>query len=373
MKKFIVCADLHITEKMPYGATDRIEELLKAWGEVCLCATNHKIKDIVIAGDIFDDINVSPASLEIFSEMMRRSFDINKWVISGNHDIDECGRSIVKGISNLWMWPAYRSPIGSPSPWSSNYFIHSITANVDLIMFDFHRSYLDLQTNIDEAIEESNTQKRIFIGHQPIEGMEMSGSTVCINGMPKSWLTNKGIIGKNFDLVLMGDFHKRQKLKGSVEGYYVGNLIQHSFRDEGAIPSFTVVEIEGNEINVDMIDSRAPRFHTIRYIEGEADPDLKGITRKSYIRILVVGTQEYVNSIDTNKVHEKIVSLFNPIKILIPSPIITCSAPNLQGVSISRLMSDKELVEKIISTSNTDLPDKELYEVGIEYLDKAKQ
>jgi hypothetical protein len=97
------------------------------------------------------------------------------------------------------------------------------------------------------------------------------------------------------------------------------------------------------------------------------------ITNNGYIRISVIGTQSYVDSININKVRDEIIEKYTPKKILLSNPTVTCSVPKLESMVVSRLMNDEELVDKIISTGNSLLPDKLLYDTGIKYLRRARE
>ena len=370
--KFIACADLHITDKMPYSddKNDRQNELLNAWKEVCDCAREHGSNTILIAGDVFDDINISPKAFDIFSAMLDISKGMTKIVISGNHETDESGGAFVKTLAHI---PSIDTGIISPSSKISGWRIVSLY-NVDLVIFDFYNSFTNLLIGIREALKKTNPNKiKIMVGHQSVVGMEMRNSTICTQGIPQNWFNRKGIIGENFDLVLMGDFHKAQKLKSDVEGYYLGSLIQHSFRDEGTTPSFRLIDIQENKISTKQININCPKFHTIQFIEGKLEPNLDVISKNGYIRVTIVGTQSYIDSKPTNKLKELIELKCKPKKLMISNPTVTCSVPTLETVAVSRLMNNEELIEKIISTDNNKLPTKLLYYVGIKYLKRSQQ
>jgi DNA repair exonuclease SbcCD nuclease subunit len=369
--KFIACGDLHISEKMPYSnkGQDRCYELLSAWNQVCIEARRQQIRHIVITGDIFDDINVSPRAMEVFDTIVNQSSDITKIIVSGNHEIDEEGNSVIKSIAHM----ARHLNLISPSPCEKNTVVH-FRNDTDLFLFDYHHSYQELKASIRESLRMSDAEYKIFIGHQPIEGMEMREAKFCTHGLPKKWFEKKGIIEKNFDLVLMGDFHRMQILKGKVEGYYTGSLIQNSFRDEGSTPGFLIVNLDGEySTEVKIVPIRCPQFHTVRFIEGKPEPDLRYLTKGGYIKITIIGTQKYVDSINIRRINDEIIGKYEPIKVLLSNPTITCSIPEIKDMTVSRLMSDGELVEKIISTDEeSTLPDKLLYDVGIKYLKQAK-
>lgn len=366
--KLIACGDIHITDKMPYSSkeSDRSDQLLNAWGQMINKANEEEIKIIIITGDTFDDINVSPRAFEIFTLMLTMAQGKEIIIIAGNHECDEEGNAIVKQMGNF-----ISTGIVSVEP-GMKYSVIRADKDHDFLLFDYHHSHYELNVSIRKALRESGMPYKIFVGHQPIEGMEMRDSVLCTHGIPKKWFKKNGLIGKNFSLVLMGDFHRPQSLKGDIEGYYTGSLIQHSFKDEKGESSFLVVDTEEGTVEAIPID--APKFHTLRFIEGKKRPDPKALTKGGYIKIIMIGTQEYIDSIDIKEVTEKIVDEYKPIKLLVSNPTITDSIPSVSEVSVSRLMNDEELVEKIISNDQgSTLPDKLRYDTGIKYLRRVRE
>ena len=369
--KFIVCGDIHITDKMPYSSkqNDRSKELEAAWSEVCKAAREENIKYIVIVGDVFDDINASPKSFAIFSKMMEMSKGIHKIMVAGNHEVDEDGNAIVKELGDYEKDLSITCPLPEHK---SRCF--PISDDADLLMFDYHHSYADLKISIREMLRKSKAAYKIFVGHQPIEGMEMRDTMLCTHGIPKSWFKKNGIIAKNFDMVLMGDFHRMQILKGDVEGYYTGSLIQQSFRDEGGDNSFLIVDLDGEySAEVSFRYTHAPKFHTLKFVEGKIDPDIRELSKNCYVKITVTGTQEYIDSINIEEVKKEVIEKYEPISLIVSNPTITGSIPAIENSSVSRLMSDEELVDKIVSSDISILPDKLRYDVGIKYLRRARK
>jgi DNA repair exonuclease SbcCD nuclease subunit len=369
--KFMVCGDLHITDKMPYSSkqNDRSKELEAAWGEVCKAARKESIEHIIIVGDVFDDISVSPKAFATFSKMMEMSKGIHKIMVAGNHEIDEEGNALIKELGDYEKDLAITCPLPKHK---SRCF--PISDDADLLMFDYHHSYTDLKVSIRDTLRKSKAAYKIFVGHQPVEGMEMRDAMICSHGIPKVWFKKNGIIAKNFDMVLMGDFHRMQILKGDVEGYYTGSLIEHSFRDEGGDASFLIVNLDGEySAEVKFEYTNSPKFHTVRFIEGKLEPDLRRLTKGGYVKIIVIGMQEYVDSIDLEEIRKEIIEKYSPISMITSNPTITCSIPRPEEMAVSRLMNDEELVEKIISTDKSKLPDKLRYDVGIKYLRRARE
>lgn len=91
MDKFIVTGDLHFRSENPRSRKDNYRDaLLAKLYEVFQIAQDHRVKAIIIPGDIFDSSNVSlPTIIKLahFLEACKENFAIDVLVISGNHDL----------------------------------------------------------------------------------------------------------------------------------------------------------------------------------------------------------------------------------------------------------------------------------------------
>ena len=127
-------------------------------------------------------------------------------------------------------------------------------------------------------------------------------------------------------------------------------------------------------MDVTFYPTHCPRFQTLRFTEGKPEPDLRTLTEGGYVKITVIGTQEYIDSLEMAEIKAKVLEDYKPINLIMSNPTITGSIPTTDEVAVSRLMSDEELVEKIIATDESSmLPDKLRYDVGVKYLRRAKK
>jgi hypothetical protein len=113
-------------------------------------------------------------------------------------------------------------------------------------------------------------------------------------------------------------------------------------------------------------------------VEGKQDVlDTSKLTTESYIKMVVAGSKEFVDSIDVDKVTKRIVSGFNPKKLIMSGPVIT-SEPIMQSNGHMRVidprMSEEKIVEHVLMMDNQNqLPTKMLYEAGVKYLKEARR
>jgi len=373
--RLIAIGDIHISDNIPYSSqtNDRLQnELMGAMNQVMVVCKEEDINHVVVAGDIFDRIDISPREMEAFKKFVRmaQDHDVQLFMISGNHEVDEEGNAVIKGLAELMGFKHAATPTLITPPCGHKWMNVSVGHDFELCLFDYHHLQQELFDDIRKALKASETDTRIFVGHQPVETMLMSNSIACTYGVPAVWFDSAGIIGKNFNISIMGDFHRTQYLPDG--GIYTGSLIQNSFKDEGSTPSYHIVDTVKKTITSKPI--KCPRFHVIRIVEGRAGgPDYDALTKGGYIRISMIGTKEFVEGFNLDELKEKIIDEYSPIKLMLANPTITCSIPKVEDMFVTRLMSDEELVERIIKKKETELPEKMLYEAGVKYLRRARE
>jgi DNA repair exonuclease SbcCD nuclease subunit len=364
--RFLVLADVHINENMPYNRKghNRLEEevypaLLGSIGQALI----RKVDIIIIAGDLFDSIRVSPAELEILERYMlevENSGIKDIIAIAGNHEVDESGKAVVHKLYKKEGLECYYGH------WVRT-IQHSKKDIVSFFFLDFCHTLRDVRVKLRDMIKSDVPGKRILIAHQPVEGAWFK-ATKSINGIPRTWFKKTGIIGKHFDFCVFGDFHKHQQLPYK-KGIYVGNLTQNDFRDEDNPPQMVIVDTE--DFSLEVIDSFAPTFHTLRIVQGFV-PDYSSIRKGSYIRVIVEGKKKFVREFDKDKLKKKLVAKYKPKMILMAEPTILANvkAPRRKA---RRSVSDEELVSDVIrKDSDTTVSDRLLYDCGVNYLRKAR-
>lgn len=89
--KLIHCADLHLDSKMnthlsPQKAKERKTELLHTFTRMVDYAKDENVKDILIAGDLFDTRKVSATASSMVLEVIQKNENITFYYLRGNHD-----------------------------------------------------------------------------------------------------------------------------------------------------------------------------------------------------------------------------------------------------------------------------------------------
>ena len=89
--KLIHCADLHLDSKMnthlgSQKAKERKTELLHTFTRMIDYAKDENVKQILIAGDLFDTRKVSATASNMVLELIQKNDDISFYYLRGNHD-----------------------------------------------------------------------------------------------------------------------------------------------------------------------------------------------------------------------------------------------------------------------------------------------
>lgn len=91
--RFIHCADLHLDSRMTSNLTkekarERKKELLLTFERMVRYAAENRVDAILIAGDLFDTVNISATARHAFWDAVCGHSDITFYYLKGNHDTD---------------------------------------------------------------------------------------------------------------------------------------------------------------------------------------------------------------------------------------------------------------------------------------------
>lgn len=159
--RFIHCADLHLDSRMEthlnrFQAQNRREELLRTFSRMADYAVSNQVQSILIAGDLFDSIHPSAASMETVLHCIQEHPMVDFLYLPGNHDEQIAARftALDTWPDNLWILSAetdsfrYQHRIitqkkygnviitGLPDYASASFTIPSLSADaINLVMF----------------------------------------------------------------------------------------------------------------------------------------------------------------------------------------------------------------------------------------------
>lgn len=221
MSNILLFSDAHVhAHKKSF---DRLKDCLTALDWVFETAKKHKIKDIVFAGDLFQDrqkIDVATYSLTFDSLFKYCDGSINLWLLLGNHD----------------MWYHDKWDISSVLPFSAlpnvTVINKACTLEVNGKEIDFLPYVRDPIEHLQELSRGIKTRKglKILIGHLAIHGAELN---TLYHSLADVVLEHDGDMVKvgpdlftAWDKVFLGHYHGAQKIE-NIE--YIGSPLQLTF------------------------------------------------------------------------------------------------------------------------------------------------
>lgn len=255
--KIAITADLHahdytsFARTLPDGMNSRLKRCLDALEQLFNYCRKNTIPNIWFLGDLFHarskiDIAVYTAVYELL-KIWREQGREKILMAVGNHDQYLKDGSINSSIPLIELIRA----------WDIPGFIDSGDRKFGISILPYMTSAEQIRTVIDTYFLKQYPEgmKKILLAHLPI-----SGAKVGSGFHPREEATLEDIQAEEWDLVLLGHYHRRQRLADNV--WYVGAPIQQDFGDEGNPDGFMVLDTETLELEAVPIVSE--RFVTVK-------------------------------------------------------------------------------------------------------------
>lgn len=267
-------ADWHLGKKLNENIEliDVQEHLLQ---QILDILNEEKLDVFVLAGDIYQTIQVSDEATRLLNEFLREAVlkhrDTYFILINGNHDPAEklnFGSDLM--VENLKIISRL------------NYNNLPISINKDGIIYDFYpipfyrvndyrfqpsindsiRETKDIYQHIFKQLKLNKQHKNILITHTAIDFMNRQERT----DSEEDTYGNVGLVPSDlfsdFDLVLLGHYHKYQKLSDNI--YYSGSIYKYSEREYNHKKGILIHDLENNKSSfVPLTPSK-----DLHYIEG---------------------------------------------------------------------------------------------------------
>lgn len=255
--KLIHCADLHLDSKMnthlgSQKAKERKTELLHTFTRMIDYAKDENVKQILIAGDLFDTRKVSATASNMVLELFQKNDDISFYYLRGNHDQNSFIGGMEEIPANLKLfdedWTYYR--IGGDGD-----------KKICIAATEASLSDIDL---VCRKLSLESEEVNIVLMH----GQE-AGSGSADGVIPLKELRNK-----NIDYLALGHVHFYKKAELDARGVYCypGCLEGRGF-DECGEHGFVLVDIdtESGKVQADFIPFASRKLY-------EVEVDVKGCT-----------------------------------------------------------------------------------------------
>jgi DNA repair exonuclease SbcCD ATPase subunit/DNA repair exonuclease SbcCD nuclease subunit len=368
IKKIYHLADIHIK------VLDRHEEYYEIFDKLIIYLKNEIEEDkeenklVVICGDIFHtrDRLVSE-TVVLFHYLIENLTKILPVVlIPGNHD-SFTHNDRMDIITGLYKIKKYNNLFFFNTPGIYTY------ENL-LISYSNDTKFIKHSSISSSKLKDYDYSISLYHG--------LVNGAVYDNGLTVSASSSNNVLNTNsfdgYDLVLLGDIHKRQFIKPHIA--YSGSLIQQSHKEsqfEHGLIKWTFQDeddldnsIKSESINIDNDYS----FITIPIINGI--PQIKETNFSKYSRVKC--TIDYIDSdifIDTNEIKQRLMQYTNVISI--NKEIINTKSINLDSIKeensgsltvIPKEQTEISLIEKICETLDKQISKEKILELHKSYL-----
>lgn len=350
MANILLFSDLHIHPHKK--SLDRLEDCLRIIPWVFDTARKNNVKNIIFGGDFFHDRH----KIDIYT--YQKSFDalkqnientgINLWLLLGNHD--------------LWFYE--NSDISSVHPFSSINGVNVISKptriKIDEINWDF-LPFTQNPINSLKILDGFPGEKECLIGHIALNQAKMHkgmyASDIVIEHEGDVVFVDSDIF-LEYENVFLGHFHSEQKVSEKVE--YIGSPLQLSFGE--AFENKHLIIFDTKTKKKTYIENDFSPKHLILKEEDLKKYDLEG----NFLQ-LIVDDMSNVDIINLKK------NLLNENKII--DFKIKQSKKNSQNIDDVKdvVYNEKEMLEKYVSKSKTDLDKDLLLKIGKKICEYKKE
>lgn len=270
--KYLVFSDLHLHNWGDFSQPDdvtgnsRLTMQIEALGKM-LSIAEQEGRTVLFLGDLFHQrgrvaTNVMNWAVKTITDHP----DVEIIAIEGNHDNvsnsihSESSMEVLRHLPNITLVEE----------------MDTFSNDGDLITA---LSYGEEYAEIKEYLK--STRANILIGHLGVEGAKGAGESK-LDGAFSAGDFTQG----NFGLVLLGHYHKRQKLADGV--FYVGNPVAQDFGDAGQEKGYMTFEVVDGE-------ATQPVFHKLdfpQFIKVTKDnvvqyQDLEALAKDNYVRVVL--------------------------------------------------------------------------------------
>lgn len=203
-------ADIHIR------TVTRHQEYSEVFQKFFKSLVDNKVQALFVLGDtVHSKTQLSPELVNLLSKFMITADQVcPTFYIPGNHDINLTNLERKDVISSLF----------SILDLKQSYYLKDTAVyrlkNIDL----YNYSLFDQENKFDNIIIDNN-KVNIALYHGVIDGSSNEYNYVFKSDMNANFF-------KAFDILLLGDIHKRQQVSKNPLAYYPGSLIQQNFGEE---------------------------------------------------------------------------------------------------------------------------------------------
>jgi len=253
MKKLAFITDTH------FGVSKiALEDQLKVFDLI------PKDTDVLFhLGDIFH--NKFRLERQLFDTVYRkfRDLDMEKYIILGNHDFYSYHKD-----PPMTSFEEIAHVVGH---YHNSFFIEGYTFHC----IPYKSSQKELEDCINQAINNLGPNKNVLLAHIGI----IEGVVGASNTHLREEYSLDILHPEKFDLVLLGHYHKHQKIADNV--YYIGSPMQLNFGEGGESKGLMVLDTETDKLEF-IKNHLSPQFHQFKVNSEKALAKLDLNTRDFY-------------------------------------------------------------------------------------------
>lgn len=245
--KIAVTADIHFSayaqDPMVEDKPERLNSLYNAWTNMINDCKDMGIYNVAIAGDLLHNKSIIyTTAQDMMLQLFRESYDMNFFVIDGNHDLSGKGSESVSALKSLESLEYVK--------WISYQSNGEIVYQMDGGKIAFMPYFPGMQEHI------KNVKADIFISHFGLSEAMLSSGISIQSSIKASDL-------KHFKLVVLGHYHMPQAMvSGPTHIYYTGSPIQLDWGEKNERKRFLVIDTDKPH-DVQSIETRGYK----KYIE----------------------------------------------------------------------------------------------------------
>ncbi len=227
--KLIHCSDLHLDSKMESNlsreqARERKRELLLTFERLVSYASDHGVRGILIAGDLFDGTYITKTAARMVEDQIRSHPQIDFLYLKGNHEKD----SFLVGLDEV---PANLKVFSDT--WTKFSYGNVAVTGVELTPENSKNIYDSL------VLKQDDVNIVMLHGQEASYEVKNQAETIHIRALQNKYI----------DYLALGHIHqyKYQKLDNRGNYCYCGCLEGRGF-DECGEKGFVLLEIEGRQV-----------------------------------------------------------------------------------------------------------------------------
>ena len=232
---------------------------------------------VYIAGDIaHNKIDMSPELIQMISDFLKNLADRRPTIfIKGNHDLNLNNESRMDALT-----PIYKS-LRHPN-------LHYLNSTKVYTIGDINFSVFDIADKVENYIRAKDIKSdlpKVALFHGAIN------SSMTDAGFKVANEEHKINMFDNYDLVLLGDIHKRQFLNKEKTVCYAGSLIQQNFGEAYENHGYIVWDVKTKthkEYNI----KNEYGYYTVHIQDGHIEQNLNDIPKYPRLRFKTINTTQ---------------------------------------------------------------------------------